>query len=150
MPSTRKPATRPRVKPRKSHSDLTKEVFAQMATIEPKAREETKLPASSVATGLRRVASARVDDIPHNDLHRSRTVPTSRPPVPRKTRAQPLQASIGGSSEELLSVGTSVDAIVAAMNALDGSSPASRTEAPVLLGRKVSKLDKNRYPSRIW
>ncbi|KIM29550.1 hypothetical protein M408DRAFT_328794 [Serendipita vermifera MAFF 305830] len=142
--STRKPAARPRMKPRKSHSDLIKEVFAQMAMT------EVKTPVPNGASGLRRVASARVDEVPQKLLHRSRTVPTPTPPVPRKARGQPSPGSIGGPSEAGFPVASSVDAIVAAMNALDEVPVTPRSEGLGPLGRRVSKLDKNRYPSRIW
>lgn len=142
--SNRKPVARPRIKPRKSHADLVKEVFAKMSITERVTSEDNKVLAPSGASGLRRVASARVDEVPRSALNRSRTIPTPMPPVPRKKRTLPPS-----NQEDSFSVGTSVDAIVAAMNALDGPPAGSNAEGFSPLGRRVSKLDRNRYPSRI-
>jgi hypothetical protein len=85
-----------------------------VALFERSAQEESKGSAPGVST-LRRVSSARVDEIPHSDLHRSRTIPTSIPPV---LRFHASSRSSGGHSANLKSIGSSADAIVAAMSGM--------------------------------
>jgi hypothetical protein len=144
-----------------------------VALPEHSAHEESKTSAPCISS-LRRVASARVDELPRSNLHRSRTIPTSTPPVPSKPRFHTSSRSSVGHSANLGSIGSSADAIAAAMSGmvrdggfsdrvsrLEGQCPRVWSEASLLNKfteqatpdtapiKWVLKLDKSRYPKFI-
>lgn len=116
-PGVTKAASRPRIKPRKSHQDLHHEVFAQLA---PHANDlfgmKPQNPTNGTGTGLRRIASARVDGAtPLATLSRSKTV-ARVPPLPTlpKTDTLDLAQSVRGSAP------TAVASRVSHFSARDG------------------------------